>query len=481
MNNFLKKIKSKVSFTNTNIVMLGCLFFISMILLSAFFDVKLALGLIFAFIITLVLFVSIFKLATADKKIFLLFLIVFLIHLFAVIFIYYTGFRPSGGGADFENYHRNAVEVAQRFKVGNFSLEGIYSTHYYPVLIGIIYAFTSSEMIIGQIFSAWLSALSVLLAYFLVLEIGGSKKSAFIAGLLISIYPSYLYFGSLLLKDTLVVPLVLLGIILAIQIMKSFDGLKFLLFFSILTALIHLRFYVGFALMLSFIVSWFLLSNLKFSERFIYGLAIIALLGFSPQLAGFKNYYGADLFNHYLNKNTVKNYREVIYAPPVTTEVSEIKGGKSQNTESVESKSGEGSSFVVPSGIDNPITFAINYTISFIYSLFGPFTWQLKYLRHLYFLADTIPFYVLLVSFLLWAFKTIKNNSFVKFIVSYRFCLPLILFSVMAIGALSLLINNFGIIARIRIPMYIVFVCVSALSFENTLNYIKKFKKISNV
>ena len=65
------------------------------------------------------------------------------------------------------------------------------------------------------------------------LEINGSKKLALLVGLIISIYPSYLYFGSILLKDTVVIPLVLAGMLLLIKMLKSFTVWKFLIFFII--------------------------------------------------------------------------------------------------------------------------------------------------------------------------------------------------------------------------------------------------------
>mgnify|MGYP001599454979 CR=1 FL=1 len=231
MNNFLEKLKDKIELNRNKVIGFSSLLFLAVVFLVSLFDKNLAVGLVFALILTLILFLLIFKILINDKKLILLLLIVFIIHLFLVIFIYYTGFRPSGGGADFEQYNQNAIEVAQRLKAGNFSLEGTYRTHYFAVLIGIIYTFTTPDMIVGQIFSAWLATLSVLLAYFLIIEIGGSKKSAFIAGLLISFYPSYMYFGSLLLKDTIVLPLALAGLLLAVQIMKRFDGFFYCFFF----------------------------------------------------------------------------------------------------------------------------------------------------------------------------------------------------------------------------------------------------------
>ena len=94
-------------------------------------------------------------------------------------------------------------------------------SHYYPVVIGIIYTFTLPEMIIGQLFGVWLAAISALFVFLIVREIGGNKKIAFLIGILASIYPSYLFYGSLLLKDTLVTPLVLFGLLLILKLNSS--------------------------------------------------------------------------------------------------------------------------------------------------------------------------------------------------------------------------------------------------------------------
>ena len=75
--------------------------------------------------------------------------------------------------------------------------------------------------------------MAVLFAYFIVLELGGSEKKAFYIGLFMNFYPSYAYFGSLLLKDGLVVSLALLGVLLVTKMVKKFSWNWFLLFFAV--------------------------------------------------------------------------------------------------------------------------------------------------------------------------------------------------------------------------------------------------------
>lgn len=450
------------------------------LLAALFFDKALFFGILLVVILSAITFYILNKFKLATKPVCLIFFIVLFVHSAMAMFVYYTNFQPFGGG-DFLLYQDIAEQVAQRIHLGIFYLDGISYLHYYPVLMGAVYALTMPKMIIAQLISAWLVALSVLLAYLIVIEIGGSKKSAFLIGLIINVYPSYFYFGSLMLKDTFVVPLVLSGLLLSIKMFKKFDALNFFGFFIILTSAIHLRFYIGFALMFSFIVCWFLLSNLKIKKRILYGFIFIFILGFSPYFLGY-GYYGLTPLKGYLNKRTITTYREVVYAP----DSGPASASASGSTSCSEGKAGVGSSVVVKTGFDEGnAKFVKNYFVSFIYAFLGPFPWQLKYKRHLLFLTETIPWYFLL-CFIAWGiYKAFKNSGFLKMLDYYKYSFMLLLFSAMALGALSLFINNFGIIVRIRMPAVIALLCLIGLNknVDNIINkainfYEKKFAKL---
>lgn len=556
-----------------------------------YLDKALLMGLSLIVFLTGITFFILYKSGIKSKTLYLLFLLTLLIHLSVVLFFHYTQFQPLGSG-DFVLYQQIAEEVAQRINQGIYSLEGLNFPHYYPVLIGIIYAFTLPKIIIGELFGVWLIALSVLFVFLIVQEIEKNEKWAFIIGLIVSIYPSYLYFGSLLLKDTIIIPLVLSGMLLFIKMMKNFTVLKFLSFFIILTALIHLRFYIGYSVLFSFIICWFIISSFKIKKRLIYGALIVFLLGFSPQLLGY-GYYGTKTLKIYINKETVTAYREVLYAPdlvppqnstvavpapsvPITaiptpcptspetpsgpvaiippsnpnnpsnpsetclpvpkTPIAEIPliaehpieidtgfniFGKpfdpflkslsfdnfqkiffSQNKKEITPffdickkplgapfpkkeqpliQPGHGSSFVVRAGFDSPIKFIKNYFGSFICSLLGPFPWQIRYQRQLLFLIETIPWYFLFFILVSGIVGSIRKEGILKTLKAYRFVTPLLLFSIMSLAAISLFINNFGIITRIRIPSFIILLCLIPLSFSGFnlnnkyLNNIEKY------
>ena len=153
----------------------------------ALFDKALSVGLLLIIFLTTITFLVLHKFGKRDKILFLLFLVTLFIHLIAVLFIHYAHFQPfSGGEGDYIVYQQQAQEIAQRIHRGDFSLQGLVIGHYYPVIIGYIYALTLPEMIIGQLFNVWLAGISVILVYLIVREIGGSKIWAFLTGLIVS-------------------------------------------------------------------------------------------------------------------------------------------------------------------------------------------------------------------------------------------------------------------------------------------------------
>jgi len=451
MKNFFKKYYIPISIL---LILLG---------LVMIFDKALAIGLILlGFLFALVLFV-LFKAGIKNKHLYSLLLIVLIIHIGVVLFVYHTHFQPFSGG-DYKTYHEVAVEISQHLRQGDFHLQGIdycepvfYVHHYYSVVIGVIYALTLPEMLVGQLFSVWLVLLSVLATYLIVIEINGSKKSAFWVGLIVSFYPSYVFYGSLLFKDTLIVPLSLFGMLFCLKLVKNFSWKNFFIFYILLGFLIHFRFYIGYALLLVFVSSWFLLSNLKLKKRFVYGFVIIVLLGFLPQIFVNQGYYGIDSFKEYLNSESIDFYQEKAYSPTSGEDLTPEK--KSLGFDSTWNR--EATSFK-----ENPFQALWSYSKSFTYVLLGPFPWQIKFSKQLLILFETIPWYFLLFFIIKRTIKSIKSRD--------KIILPLVLFSFIVFVVMSIFFNNFGIITRIRIPAFITLLCLLPLEFKR-IKFYEKF------
>lgn len=433
-------------------------------------DKTLAVGTIFiVFLSSLTLFfISKIKDKNAAKFLSTLFLIVFLIHAIAVAFIFYTNFQPfSGGRGDFNEYHSVARQISERVTVGSFSIKKFSEfpnlVNYYPVIVGYIYILTVPSMLLGQLLNAWIVALVAIFAYLIVKEIGRSEKEGFIVGLIVCFYPSLFFYGSLLLKDALVVLLSTIGLLLMLKILKKFSWLTFLIFYITLIGLTHFRFYVSYAIILSFILCWFLFSNLKVKERIIYGIIIIILFGFLPFSAldgKTQGYMGLRAIRNFLSPDTITSYRDLAYTPD-KVEQPAIKDDQIEQSSQPfgdYSPIAQDSSISIDTGFGNPTSFFKNTSLSFIYALLGPFPWQLTQKKHLFVLPEIIPWYFLLFFIVKGIVRYIKKD--------YKVILPLIIFCLAILGLLSLYINNFGIITRIRMPAFLALSCLFPLGFE---------------
>ncbi|MSU54598.1 MAG: hypothetical protein EXS48_02040 [Candidatus Staskawiczbacteria bacterium] len=437
-----------------------------LICLLAFFDVAMATGLSLLVFLTMLTFIVLYQCNIRDKRLYRMLLIALVVHSFVVAVLHYTGFNPSPGGADYDGYHHDAVEIALRFKAANFSLQGIPLLHYLPVIIGVVYAITMPTMVVGQLFLVWIVLLSIILLYLLLWELWETGKGFVLVALVAICYPSFLYFSSLLLKDGLVVALSLVGLLLSLKMIKNTTLPLFLAFFATTTLLIHFRFYIGFALLFSCIICWFLLSRLEFSKKMMCGFFMVFLLGFSPQIVGI-GYYGHSQLTAFLNEKSVLNYREVAYAPkpddnPLIQQEANVPP-KVHPSFGGDDVSGTGSSVTVHVNFNNKYKFVINYCLSFAHAFFGPFFWQLRYGKHVLFLLETLPWYVLCFFVALGLYRSFKTNGWRHFFASYARALPILVFSLLALGAMSLFINNFGILVRIRTSVFMALLCLLPL------------------
>lgn len=451
----------------------------------AFFDKVLAFGLLFALFLTLATLLAFDLLGVKSRLLFALFIFALLTHLIAVLVISYTGFQPfSSGRGDYNQYHMDGKEIAGRIHAGNLSLEGISSSHAYPMMVGWLYAFTLDEMLIGQIFNAWLSALVVVMAYLVAIEIGGSRLGALGAALIVNVYPSFIFFGSLLLREALVALLATSSLLLAIKVLKKFSWLYFVIFYIDLGLLIHFRFNAGYPLLFTFIPCFLLFAAFPWKRRLVYGVAILFLFGFLPMLSG-QGYYGTKPMKVFLNSGVIKFYREVAYTyalddyvrtgefpcelkgepnklpwqgeEPGCREVTKEIAEKEANEDLPLRQANVDSTFVVPARTDNPVAFVRNNLITFSYNLLGPFPWQLVKPKHFWALFETIPLFFL-VLLALW-------GLIVNFRERYRVLLLVLGYILLTILIMALFFTNYGIIIRIRIPAVIALVCLVPLAF----------------
>ena len=477
----------------------------------SFFDKKLLAGaiLVFFLVFLALFFINKIKNEKQKKNISILFLISFFLHIIAVLFVFYGNFQPfSDGRGDYLEYNLTAIEVANRIAQKNFSLEELPLSHYYPVIVGYIYYFTLPKMIVGELLNAWLVALTIIFVYLIAKELGRTDKEAFITGLIVNIYPSLAFFGSLMLKEAFVVFFSTAAILLSLILIKRFSWLTFALFYFALIGLTHFRFYIGIPLIFVFIVCWLLFSGFKLKRRIIFGGIMIFLMGFLPMIStvsGFeKGYFGINAILLQLNMKTIIYYREVAYNFRVDPRFENIKiiddtsekalsnpsdnnaspdnnvppDANSSNPEVIKVSEilaqvpegvpvpdivtnkdwGQDSSVNIETGIDSPIKFVKNSIISFANAFFGPFPWQLRSLKHIFVLPEILLWWVCLFFLIRGVIGSMKNQ--------YKTILPLLLFGIIVVAMISLYMTNFGLVTRIRMPAFVALLCLVPLGFR---------------
>lgn len=434
--------------------------------LIVYLNEGLAMGLLVVGLLTWATILAIRKFGGVNRKVIIaLFLLAIITHLGASAFVHYAEFYPFGTGTkqgDQSLYHLSAIAIAEDFRQGDFSIATIqknindYSLiQSYSAIVGGLYAVTVPDQFVGKAFNAWLVAISILLVFFIALEIGVSKKRAFITGLIANIYPSYLYFGSLLIREALVVSLALFSLFLIIRAVKSFSWRTFFLFSITLFTLVHFRFYIGFIALFVFVLSFLFLSNSDWKQKLRYGIIVISLLGFVPQMLG-HGYYGISTIIFHAQPERVELYREYSYVVPVDRANSlmllEILSDPERNIEDLRKGDEEeikrktpGSTVIVGAGLDSPLSFVRNFFISFLFVSVGPFPWHLRFARHLFTLPETIPWYILLFFIIKGVWISRKQ---------WRVILPIILMSVGILATIAWLIDNFGIYTRLRMPAF---------------------------
>src|SRR3989344_216374 len=321
-----------------------------------------------------------------------LFLIVLFVHVAAALFVHYAEFYPFGG-------------------------------------------FVVPDELVPKLLNAFLAAVSALLVYFIAREVGAGKRGGFIAGLLVGLYPSFLYYGSLLAHDAIIVSLAMLALLAMVRLIKQFSLLQFLIFCMAVGLLIYFRFYVGFVVLFTFLaMAPFMFPRSPFLDKVLYGSCMIVVLGFLPQIFGY-GYYGANIIPNYLRPSVVERYHEVFYfsAPQFF----------SKRPFAIPFKGVSNEEFPTRVDAHDVLRFASNYTAAYTFVALGPFPWHITHVRQLLVFIETIPWYILLAFMGTGMYRARER---------WRFMIPLLVFSAGMLGVAALFIDNFGIYTRFRMP-----------------------------
>jgi hypothetical protein len=395
-----------------------------------------------------------------QKKIWVLFFLTFAFHLFVSFFLNFFNFYPYQI-PDANFYHTTALELSKRWKNGVFSWNDIYISNWYPYFLAFFYTIIFPSKITGVFIASILAGLSALFLYRLMKEVGAEEKIAIFSSFLFSnLYLSYNYFGNVLLKDTLLIPLILFILLMAFSIIKKFSFLNTFFFILFFLFLYQLRW--PYALLLNFFFIFFpFFTNRSFSQKFFYFLFFFFLFFFLPFLS--KGGFCGIGFIKPHNPEKIVYLRQVGYS---IGNSSLNLSFKNKNQVSKNNHSFFLSWFYFFFSKDNFQNFLI-YLYNFLTVLIGPFPWQLK-IRYLPVLFEAIPWWFCFAIILFGLFKNLKKKeTLFIFFLALGFCF-----------LISLLSDNLGANLRYRMPAFFLLFSIFPLGLKEIL---KKFKKLPEV
>jgi hypothetical protein len=138
-----------------------------------------------------------------DRRLFWLLAFALVLKLGAGLVADYVAFDVYGGSADAADYHRQGVEVAERFRAGNFDpgMDKVTGSQFPILLNGIIYTITGPTRLGGFLVHAWLGFLGLFFFYraFVIAVPDGRRRSY---ARLLFFLPSQIFWSSLIGKDS---------------------------------------------------------------------------------------------------------------------------------------------------------------------------------------------------------------------------------------------------------------------------------------
>lgn len=352
-----------------------------------------------------------------------LFLATFTIH-FGISLLFFLGVQPIRVG-DEQFYHRNAAIIAERIRQGDLSFkdDGVVLNSWYTILLGGWYALGGTHPLWGGALSALLAAAASLFLFSLLREFGGSARTALLSALFgANAYPSYLYFGSLTLRDTAIVPLVLAGFFVVMRFFAKPSWKLSALIFLNTVFLFGIKGEVALIFMLSLFLGAFLVRS---DHRHVLAGAAFLMLIFIPLFFGW-GIAGLEWAAHALKPERLVQHREAFYS--LRTPQSAAIGVRFDLAEGISARN------------------VLGYAYSFLSAALGPFPWQMRRLAHWFALTEVIPWYVALGF--IW--RSLKANW-----EGDRKAMPFLFFALFLVAGIALVSDNLGADMRYRMPAFL--------------------------
>lgn len=286
-------------------------------------------------------------------------------------------------------------------------------------LVAVVYLFSGENILAAQSVCAVIGAATAPLTYFCSKQIFNNRRASTVAALFIALFPALVIWTSQLLKDGLMVFLLVLVMTLVLRLQEKFSILGLALLIFSLFAIITLRFYVFYMVVIA-VSSSFIIGMGATSQSIAKRMVVFCLLGFALAYFGILNTASGEL-EEYGNLQRIQTSREDL-----------SRAGSGFGTD-IDVSTASGAITVLP--------------IGFLYLMLAPFPWQINSFRS----ALTVP------DILIWWSSIPFLIIGLLFTFRYRLkkAIPILVFTILLTLSYSLFQGNVGTAYRQRIQIQV--------------------------
>ena len=298
-------------------------------------------------------------------------------------------------------------------------------------LVAGVYELVGRNVLAIQLINASIGAATGVVVYHTAKTLFNNVRTAKVAAILVTFFPSLILWSSQALKDGLIIMALALAMLATLRLMDKITVRWVVILTVCLLSLLTLRFYIFYMMVAavggSFILGMKTLSAQSFVHRFL----AVAGIGLAFTWFGVIKYAGSQ-FDRFANLRTVQASRQ-------DQALAESGFGKDVDVQTT-----EGALSVIPLGV--------------AYLLFAPFPWQFSTFRQSITLPEMIIWWLAFPLLVLGLWYAIKHRL--------RQVSPIVIFTTMLTLAYSLFQGNVGTAYRQRSQLlifYFIFVAVGAV------------------
>ena len=195
---------------------------------------------------------------------------------------------------DSERYHRFGLVIMQEMEAGYFNGPNWIDNGWFQ-FTGLVYYLFGPHPILIQLLNVGFSCLTIVVVFKLALTVSKSSRVARLSALMVALFPSFIYWSCLMLKDPLAILMMSMLVLGTIRLREHFTPLWLALVILALTVFLGIREYMFFVGIGFIAISFIFFTPYRVPRAGSWiGLATLAVV---PMLYGF-GWFGVDYFSN---------------------------------------------------------------------------------------------------------------------------------------------------------------------------------------